>query len=187
MTISCIYLNTRMLFWQHFMKASKYYSLNLKKRPFQLFALTSIVLFALSFFSTDKTIVTNGNATYVAMSFGVIYRVLSVFLLLMWVLYILIRKRLLSKKLIWTHALATLLPILIAIICFNIDPQFSETPQQSSLNHLHKSKTDYWRVIYSLLLFISVSAQFVLILNIAGGVIKRLAKKRGRILMNDTP
>lgn len=167
------------------MKASKYYSLNLKKRPFQIFAFTSIVLFALSFFSTDKTIDTNSNDIYALISFSVIYRVLSAFLLLMWVLYILIRKRLLSKKLIWTHALATLLPILVATICFNIDPQFSEAPQQYSLNNLHKSKTDYWRVIYSLLLFISVSAQFVLILNIAGGMIKRLAKKRGRILMHD--
>ena len=168
------------------MKASKYYSLNLKKRPFQIFALISIVLFAFSFFSTDKTIDTNSNDIYALISFSVIYRVLSAFLLLMWVLYILIRKRLLSKKLIWIHALATLLPILVAVICFNVDPQFNETSQQYQLNNLQKSKTDYWRVVYSLLLFISVSAQFVLILNIAGGVIKRLAKKRGRILMNDT-
>jgi glucan phosphoethanolaminetransferase (alkaline phosphatase superfamily) len=160
------------------MKASKYYSLNLKKRPFQVFALTSIVLFALSFFSTGKTIDTNRNDTSLLMSFSTIYRILSGFFLLMWILYLLIRKRLLSKKLIWTHALATLLPILVAIICFNIAPQFSETAQQYSFNDLQKSKTDYWRVIYSLLLFISVSAQFVLILNIAGGVIKRLAKKR---------
>jgi magnesium-transporting ATPase (P-type) len=167
------------------MKASKYYSLNLKKRPFQIFALTSIVLFALSFFLTGKTIGTNPNTTYAVISFSVVYRVLSVFLLLMWILYTLIRKRLLSKKLIWTHALATILPILIAIICFNIDPQFNETPQQYSFNDLQKSKTDYWRVIYSLLLFISVSAQFVLILNIAGGMIKRIAKKRGRILTHD--
>jgi magnesium-transporting ATPase (P-type) len=168
------------------MKASKYYSLNLKKRPFQIFALTGIVLFVLSFFSADKNIGTNRNTTYAVISFSVVYRVLSVFLLLMWLLYTLIRKRLLSKKLIWTHTLATLLPILVAIICFNLDPQFSEAPQQYSFNDLQKSKTDYWRVIYSLLLFISVSAQFVLILNIAGGMIKRLAKKRGRILMNDT-
>jgi glucan phosphoethanolaminetransferase (alkaline phosphatase superfamily) len=167
------------------MKASKYYSLNLKKRPFQIFALTGIVLFALSFFSGDKTIGTNRNDTSALMSFSTIYRVLSGFFLLMWLLYLLIRKRLLSKKLIWTHALATILPILIAIICFNIDPQFNETPQQYPLNNLQKSKTDYWRVIYSLLLFISVSAQFVLILNIAGGMIKRIAKKRGRILTHD--
>jgi hypothetical protein len=167
------------------MKASKYYSLNLKKRPFQIFALTSIVLFALSFFSTDKTIDINRNHTYVAISFSVIYRVLSGFFLLMWLLYILIRKRLLSKKLIWIHGLATILPILVAIICFNIDPQFSDAPQQYSFNDLQKSKIDYWRVIYSLLLFISVSAQFVLILNIAGGMVKRIAKKRGRILMHD--
>ena len=167
------------------MKASKYYSLNLKKRPFQIFALTSIVLFALSFFSTDKTIGANRSDVSILILFSVICRVLSAFLLLMWVLYILIRKRLLSKKLIWTHALATLLPVLIAVICFNVDPQFNEASQQYSLNNLQKSKTDYWRVIYSLLLFISVSAQFVLILNIAGGVIKRLAKKRGRILTHD--
>lgn len=155
------------------MKASKYYSLNLKKRPFQLFALISIVLFILSFFSNKSTGI-NISDTYVKIWSSVIYRVLSGFLLLIWLLYIFIKKRLLSKKLIWAHAFATILPILAAIIYFNINHQ----------DNLQTSKTGYW-AIYSLLLFITVSAQFVLILNIAGGMVKRLTKKRGRILIHD--
>lgn len=162
------------------MKASKYYSLNLKKRPFQIFALTSIVLFAFSFFSVSKQTGININDTYVVISPGVIYRVLSGVLLLIWLLYIFIKKRLLSKKLIWAHALATILPVFAAIISFHINSQFTGVPLYKS----QTSKTDYW-AIYSLLLFIAVSVQFVLILNIAGGLVKRLTKKRGKILIHD--
>jgi hypothetical protein len=157
------------------MKASNYYSLNLKKRPFQIFALTSIVLFILSFFSTAKSANVNVNDIHTEISWVVIYRILSAFLLLMWLIYIFIKKRLLSKKLIWAHAFATILPILAAIIYYNTTPQY----------RLQASKTGYW-AIYSLLLFIAVSAQFILILNIAGGIVKRLTKKRGRILIHDT-
>jgi drug/metabolite transporter (DMT)-like permease len=156
------------------MKASKYYSFNLKKRPFQVFALVSIILFVFSFFSNKSTGININNTSVVIWS-NVIYRVLSGFLLLIWLLYIFIKKRLLSKKLIWAHAFATILPILAAIIYFNINQQY----------RLQSSKTDYW--LYSLLLFITVSAQFVLILNIAGGMVKRLTKKRGRILIHDAP
>lgn len=154
------------------MKASKYYSFNFKKRPFQVFALAFIVLFVFSFFSNKSTGI-NINNTFVVIWSNVIYRVLSGFLLLIWLLYIFIKKRLLSKKLIWAHAFATILPILAAIIYFNINQQY----------RMQSSKTDYW--LYSLLLFITVSAQFVLILNIAGGMVKRLTKKRGRILIHD--
>jgi len=156
------------------MKASKYYSLNFKKRPFQTFALTSIVLFILSFFLNKSTGI-HINNTYVVIWSNVIYRVLSGFLLLIWLIYIFIKKRLLSKKLIWAHAFATILPILAAIIYFNINQQY----------RLQSLKTNYW--LYSLLLFFAVSAQFVLILNIAGGMVKRLTKKRGRILIHDAP
>ncbi|MES2061000.1 MAG: hypothetical protein V4456_03715 [Bacteroidota bacterium] len=154
------------------MRASNYYSLNLKKRPFQIFVLTSVALFILSFFSAAKS--PNVNETHTEISWAVIYRVLSAFLLLMWLLYIFIKKRLLSKKLIWAHALATILPVLAAIIYYNTTPQ----------DRLQASKTSYW-AIYSLLLFVAVSAQFILILNIAGGIVKRLTKKRGKILIHD--
>lgn len=154
------------------MKASKYYSFNFKKRPFQVFALAFIVVFVFSFFSNKSTGININNTSVVIWS-NVIYRVLSGFLLLIWLLYIFIKKRLLSKKLIWAHAFATILPILAAIIYFNINQQY----------RMQSSKTDYW--LYSLLLFITVSAQFVLILNIAGGMVKRLTKKRGRILIHD--
>ncbi|MFA6248107.1 MAG: hypothetical protein WC615_14305 [Mucilaginibacter sp.] len=156
------------------MKASKYYSFNLKKRPFQTFALASIVLLVFSFFSNKSTGININNTSVVIWS-NVIYRVLSGFLLLIWLIYLFIKKRLLSKKLIWAHAFATILPILAAIIYFNINQQY----------RLQSSKTNYW--LYSLLLFFAVSAQFVLILNIAGGIVRRLTKKRGRILINDAP
>lgn len=156
------------------MKASKYYSFNFKKRPFQVFALASIILFVFSFFSNKSTSININNTSVVIWS-DVIYRVLSGFLLLIWLLYIFIKKRLLSKKLIWAHAFATILPILAAIIYFNINQQY----------RLQSSKTNYW--LYSLLLFFAVSAQFVLILNIAGGIVRRLTRKRGRTLIHDTP
>jgi glucan phosphoethanolaminetransferase (alkaline phosphatase superfamily) len=162
------------------MKTSKYYSLNFKKRPFQIFALTAIVLFAFSFFSTNKSTGININDTYVVISSDVIYRVLAAVLLLIWLLYVFIKKRLLSKKLIWAHALATILPILAAIISFHINTQLTGTSHYKSPT----ADTDQWAV-YSLLLFIAVSAQFVLILNIAGGLVKRLTKKRGRIMIHD--
>jgi hypothetical protein len=145
------------------MKASKYYSFNFKKRPFQVFALASIILFVFSFFSNKSTCI-NINNTSVLIWSNVIYRVLSGFLLLIWLIYLFIKKRLLSKKLIWAHAFATILPILAAIIYFNINQQY----------RLQSSKTNYW--LYSLLLFFAVSAQFVLILNIAGGIVRRLTK-----------
>jgi len=157
------------------MKTSNYYSLNLKKRPFQIFVLTSVALFILSFFSVAKSTSVSVNETHIGISWAVIYRVLSAFLLLMWLLYIFIKKRLLSKKLIWAHALATILPVLAAIIYYNTTPQ----------DRLQAPKTGYW-AIYSLLLFVAVSAQFILILNIAGGIVKRLTKKRGRVLIHDT-
>jgi hypothetical protein len=158
------------------MKASKYYSLNLKKRPFQIFALTSIVLFILSFFPAAKSTDSNIRDAYTtAVSWGIIYRALSAFLLLIWLLYVFIKKRLLSKKLIWAHAFATILPALAAIIYYRFTPH----------DRLQTSKTGY-RVIYSLLLFVTVSAQFILILNIAGGIVRRLTKKRGKVLIHDT-
>ncbi|MBD1384136.1 hypothetical protein IDJ75_02510 [Mucilaginibacter rigui] len=156
------------------MKASKYYSFNFKKRPFQVFALASIILFVFSFFSNKSTSININNTSVVIWS-DVIYRVLSGFLLLIWLLYIFIKKRLLSKKLIWAHAFATILPILAAIIYFNINQQY----------RLQSSKNNYW--LYSLLLFFAVSAQFVLILNIAGGIVRRLTRKRGRTLIHDNP
>lgn len=155
------------------MKASKYYSLNLKKRPFQVFALTSFVVFVFSFFSNKSTGI-NISDTYFVIWSSVIYRLLSGFLLLIWLIYIFIKKRLLSKKLIWAHAIATILPIFAAIIYYNFTQQ----------DKLQTSKAGYW-AIYSLLLFITVSAQFVLIINIAGGIVKRLTKRRGRILIHD--
>nr|WP_067056307.1 hypothetical protein [Mucilaginibacter sp. L294] len=157
------------------MKASNYYSLNLKKRPFQIFVLTSVVLFILSFFSVAKSTNVSVNDIHIEISWNIVYKVLSAFLLLMWLLYIFIKKRLLSKKLIWAHALATILPILAAIIYYNFTPQ----------DRLQSPKTSYW-AIYSMLLFVAVSAQFILILNIAGGIVKRLTKKRGRVLIHDT-
>jgi hypothetical protein len=162
------------------MKASKYYSFNLKKRPFQIFVFTAIILFTLSFFPTNKNLYINISNTSTVISWGVIYRILSGFLILVWILYILIKKRLLSKKFIWVHGLTTILPILAAIICFNLTPEFNAPAQHK----LQTSPTNYW--IFSLLLFFAVSAQFILILNIAGGIVKRLTKKKGRILIHDS-
>jgi hypothetical protein len=158
------------------MKYSKYYSLNLKKRPFQLFILTSLTLFILSFFPIGNSKSVDIGGIYSDISWSAIYQVLSAFLLLVWLLYIFIKKRLLSKKLIWAHVLATILPILAAIIYYNFTPQ----------DRLQSAKTEYW-AIYSLLLFLDVSAQFVLILNIAGGIVKRLTKRKGKVLIQDTP
>lgn len=87
--------------------------LKLKTKPYELFGLMALLFFIISLFGSNKSIDLNFHDTYIVISNVSIFRGLAVLLLFIWSVYLLSRRILLSKILIWLHVALTLLAIFI--------------------------------------------------------------------------
>jgi heme/copper-type cytochrome/quinol oxidase subunit 1 len=91
--------------------------LNLKELPYSLLLLTALLLFAVGFFVTN-TIDIHLHDTYFVLPFRLLIWSMAIIFVLLWVLYLVTKKALLSKTLSWIHILLTILSCLFLITMF---------------------------------------------------------------------
>ncbi|MBD1394453.1 hypothetical protein [Mucilaginibacter glaciei] len=145
--------------------------INLKTQPFGLFLLMAAVFFIASFISPHKTVDVNLRDTYFVITIAVICRLLALILLIIWIIYLLSNRVLLSIRLTWAHILLSILPLIALLIILGFyTPQealptryFTFTKKESSVN---------WNLIYATLIAIPLAGQLILLLNVIGGLFK---------------
>jgi heme/copper-type cytochrome/quinol oxidase subunit 1 len=86
----------------------KRHSMRLKQRPYNLLLLTSILLFIVGLFSFNSAMDIHLHDTYFVFPLTYLMWIPSVILLIFWLLYLLTKKFLYSKALIWTHIISTI-------------------------------------------------------------------------------
>lgn len=144
------------------------------RKPYHLLLLAGISLFISALISTKETIDFHFHDTYFVVTGSFFYWVLAIIVYVLWGIYFLSRKVLHSNTLTWFHVV----PTLIAIALFSCAPffgypgRFVDLSPFSAFGRIHRA-TQFLAV--GAIVFII--AQFLLVVNIAGGVYNCLKKK----------
>jgi hypothetical protein len=80
-------------------------------RPYYLFLLVAILLYALSFLHLNGSIYFHTNDTYYILNGPTLYQRLAAFFLFFWLIYLFIYPSLYNNTLIWLHFILTILSI----------------------------------------------------------------------------
>ncbi len=90
--------------------------MKLKTGPYHLLFFTSIILFIGGLFGYESTIDIHIRATYFIIPLSYLVWVPAIFLFVLWILYLLTKKFLYSKILLWLHIILTIITSLFMLI-----------------------------------------------------------------------
>lgn len=90
-------------------------------RPYHLFLLIAIVLFALSFFHLRGSINFHYYDTYYIINGSPLYHLLAAFFLFFWLIYLFIYPSLYCNALIWVHLILTIISIIAIFLYANYE------------------------------------------------------------------
>lgn len=149
------------------------------KEPFNLFWITAMILFVLSFFAWGQSIDIHLHDTYFVISTIIIIWILSFSFLLIWALYKCTSKILWKKFLTWFHVLTT---ILISIFFLTINFWYDKlVPNQEQTYVSFESVEAVDQKMATILLPLSILfiiGQMAFALNILVGLVKKTAKPK---------
>jgi cytochrome c oxidase subunit I len=94
----------------------KLLSVQLKHKPYNLFLLTSILLLIVGLFSFNTQIDIHLHDTYFVFPLAFLVWVPSIILFAFWVLYLMTKQFLFSKRLMWTHIILTIVTSFLIFI-----------------------------------------------------------------------
>lgn|GEM_PF-689136 len=158
------------------------YTLPIKQRPYHLLLLTGLLLFLTSFLVLHESgaIDIYLHDTYFVIAHNHILWLLTILALFVWILYLLTVKILYSKALTWIHIIATILTILLLTLALFIGDNFmNPTPRRyydySNWNSLG-NYTTFAKAI-STIIFVLLLGQFVFVINLVAGFVKRRIRK----------
>jgi heme/copper-type cytochrome/quinol oxidase subunit 1 len=147
--------------------------LNLQKRPFEIFALMAVLLFITSFVPSSKSVDINLMDTYFVVSINWLFKPLATGLLVIWLIYIFTNSMLLSLKLTWVHIIMSTVAIAILLIAITFNMPYSTAPTRYYA-FVEPESAKNWNFMYAALFTILFVAQLVFVVNILGGIFKRI-------------
>ncbi|MES2060999.1 MAG: hypothetical protein V4456_03710 [Bacteroidota bacterium] len=152
--------------------------LRIKERPFELLGLFAFLFFLISFIPFDQKLDVNLHDTYFVFSIQSIFIICTVYLLFIWAVYLATNKFLLSVKLIWIHVIVTILPIITLIIISAINPSPGYTSKRYySIDGSENTNPFFiYYYIYATSAILLLAGQFLLPINIAGGLLKKMLR-----------
>ena len=142
--------------------------------PHNLLALTGSLYFIVSFFFFNQTMDIHLHDTYFIIALTYLLRFLAGSLLLFWLLYKVLYKYLLSGFLSWTHIISTLIATILILTFNNWSEEIYSTKGFVSLNDLKQFQR--YNTILSMLTVILAAGQFIFLINLLGGLVKKLNK-----------
>lgn len=143
------------------------------RRPYHLLLLTAIVLFIASFFFSDESFDIHLHDTYYVIAIWHILRTGTMFLSLLWFIY-LITFRWLNRYLTWIHMVTTFLSIGLFITLTHWLPSFSgsaEMPSPRSYLELSSLYNNYIERLLAFALF-AIAGQLFFVANICYAIAK---------------
>ena len=90
--------------------------MRIKQKPYSLLIITAILLLIAALFSTNSTVNIHVHATYLMIPLPFFASMPSMLLAILWLLYVLTKKYLYSKKLSWIHVLISIIASLFVIV-----------------------------------------------------------------------
>ncbi len=155
----------------------------IKEKPYHLFLILILInlifTFLSSFIIKGRTIDIQLHDAYFVIDYSHVFSIISVFVSLLWILYRVLAKYLWSKKLTWIHVLSTFfcLLLLFNVIGFFIDPMLL-SPKRSYYSY--NESQNYFRmngvIIITFAVIILFFSQFLFLINIIVGIIKKTQK-----------
>jgi heme/copper-type cytochrome/quinol oxidase subunit 1 len=136
-------------------------------------------MFAISFVSSNAAFDVTRGDTYYVYSYSLIYGLFALLLLVFWLIYILLHRWLLSKKLASVHILSTLLPIIIFFTLVKLDWGLQGVPRRYYAISTFNAKPDWVMLIpYLAIIVVFFIGQLCFLVNLVGGTIKSIWGRR---------
>jgi heme/copper-type cytochrome/quinol oxidase subunit 1 len=154
------------------MKVSFIARLKLKSKPYNLVGLMALLLLIVSLFSSNGAIDFNLHDTYFVIAGVNICLIIAGFLLIIWVIYIVSYRLLLSIVLTWVHVVATVLAGIMYLKYYLLSVSIDGIPRRYyAFTDFNAVKPIYVLLVVSAVIFIT--GQFIFLVNLLGGLIKR--------------
>jgi len=155
----------------------------MKQKPYHLLVSTSLLL-ALSTLPVSKhrnSIDIHLHDTYFIIAHAHILWVLAFFAFLVWAVYLVTNKFLLSKTLVWIHVLITTTSLLLLASTVLFGNSFTNPSTKRYMDFSNWNALDYLSTFtkaVGILLSVLLIAQIIFIMNFVGGMIKKLRNRR---------
>ncbi|MCF6401733.1 hypothetical protein L3C95_02540 [Chitinophaga filiformis] len=147
----------------------------IQARPYHLLLLIAIIVFAASFCFYYDQIDIHLHDTYFVIPVPFIFWVFTLFLLLLWGLYHLTFRFLLSNGLIWLHMVSVFIFVPLTMYIYEVLPLYSfATPYEFST---WEGVQRLWH-IQALIAMTFGGLQILYLFNLVGGVIKIVVKSK---------
>lgn len=143
--------------------------------PYRLLVFTSLMLAFISMLFSGETVDIHLHDTYYIISIAQIFKVLSFLLLLLWLLYKLTSKLLLSRLLSRAHIILTIITlVLITVIPFWYGMIYTRGKVAGRLNY---EQFNIANSAITLLILVLVAEQIIFFTNLFGGLLKKIKKR----------
>jgi heme/copper-type cytochrome/quinol oxidase subunit 1 len=143
-------------------------------KPYQLLLLAALSLLISGFLSAKGTIDLHFHDTYFVIDHVQFYLILSLPAFVLWTIYLLTRNILLSHLMTWVHVALTLLAIgaFICLPLFSYPARYVDVSPWSTFNEFQTTN----KIIAGIALIFTL-ARLILIVNIVGGIVRRLSRR----------
>jgi heme/copper-type cytochrome/quinol oxidase subunit 1 len=146
----------------------------LLSKPYHLFLWAGLLLVLFSFVLPEQTVDIHVHDTYYVVDQPQILWMLAVVVYIFFGFYLLVQKLLLSQKLTWIHTTLTLLCI-AGFICFPLFARYKNYVDFTSWTSFHRFEKSM--VVVKGILLVFLTAQLLLLVNVIGGVIKKIQRR----------